>query len=170
MLHVEFVCRFSATFLYALFTLAWVDRGASGTVPLLSSMIVAILLIVSMLLFSRLVQRLSDLQIANVLHLTGDRGREVIRGMFGRLDDKATAAPKPGKRHAAAARLGLVAQTLRYSGGPRTIAKLDIDALVRQAQGAGGVIVMMCAVGDTLVEGTLLLNIHGAESKLPERA
>jgi uncharacterized membrane protein len=74
---------FIATFIYALFTLAWVDRGASGAVPLLSSVLVAIMLIVSMLLFSRLVQRLSDLQITNVLRLTGDKGREVIRDMFG---------------------------------------------------------------------------------------
>jgi uncharacterized membrane protein len=46
---------FAATFLYALFTLAWVDRGGSGTVPLLSALMVAILLIVSMLLFAMLV-------------------------------------------------------------------------------------------------------------------
>jgi uncharacterized membrane protein len=161
---------FSATFLYALFTLAWVDRGGSGTVPLLSSILVAIMLIVSMLLFSRLVQRLSDLQITNVLHLTGDKGRDVIRDMFGRLDGKVPDTQEPGRRHAAAARLGPITQTLRYSGEPRTIAKFDIDALVRQAQHAGGVIVMMCAVGDTLVEGTLLLKIHGAESELPEQS
>src|SRR5580704_12377546 len=55
---------FTAPLIYALFTLAWVDRGASGTVPLLSSILVAIMLIVSMLLFSRLVQRLSDLSVA----------------------------------------------------------------------------------------------------------
>jgi uncharacterized membrane protein len=160
---------FSATFIYALFTLAWVDRGGSGTVPLLSSVLVAIMLIASMLLFSRLVQRLSDLQITNVLHLTGDKGREVIRDMFGRPDDEPTAVQQPGKRGAAAARLGPATQTLRYSGKPRTIAKLDIESLVRQAQRAGGVVVMMCAVGDSLVEGTLLLQIHDAESRLPEK-
>src|SRR5262245_22980070 len=33
---------FAATFIYALFTLAWVDRGASGSVPLFSSLVVAI--------------------------------------------------------------------------------------------------------------------------------
>src|SRR5580700_10580759 len=37
---------FTAPLIYALFTLAWVDRGASGTVPLLSSILVAIMLIV----------------------------------------------------------------------------------------------------------------------------
>ena len=38
-----------------------------------------------------------------------------------------------------------------------------------QAQRANGVIVMRCAVGDTLVEDTLLLQIHGAEDKLSEK-
>ena len=38
---------FSATFIYALFTLAWVDRGGAGGVPLLSSLLVEVLIIVS---------------------------------------------------------------------------------------------------------------------------
>src|SRR5439155_317704 len=60
---------FSATFLYALSTLAWVDREGSGTVPLFSNIVVLILLVASMLLFSMLVQRLNDLQITNVLQM-----------------------------------------------------------------------------------------------------
>ena len=160
---------FIATFIYALFTLAWVDRGASGAVPLLSSVLVAIMLIVSMLLFSRLVQRLSDLQITNVLRLTGDKGREVIRDMFGRLDGKPTAAQPPGNGAAAAVQLGPVTQTVRYSGEPRTIGKLDIEALIRQARWAGGVIVLTCAVGDTLVDGVLLLQVHHAKHQIPEK-
>jgi uncharacterized membrane protein len=160
---------FAATFLYALFTLGWVDRGGTATVPLFSSLLVAAMLIFSMLLFSRLVQRLSDLQITSVLHLIGDKGREVIRETFREVDDKSVAAKVPARRSAESAQFGPVAQTLRYSGEPRTIAKLDVDALVRQAQRAGAVIVMTCAVGDTLVEGEVLLQIHGAESRLPEK-
>src|SRR6516164_2144620 len=76
---------FSATFMYALFSLAWIDRGQSGAVPLFSTLLVAVMLIVSMLLFARLVQRLSDLQITSVLQLIGDKGREVIRDTFQRL-------------------------------------------------------------------------------------
>src|SRR5207344_1029986 len=105
-------------------------RGGSGTVPLLSSILVAIMLIVSMLLFSRLVQRLSDLQITNVLHLTGDRGRQVIRDMFGPLGAKPAARQRSQIAPAAAAELGPPTQTLRYSGKPRTIANLDMPALV----------------------------------------
>ena len=98
---------FSATFIYALFTLAWVDRGGSAKVPLLSMLLVGIMIIVSMLLFSRSMQRLGDLQIGNVLHLLGDQGRAVIGEMFGRLDD-ASAAPHPANKrgeHGAAGRV-----------------------------------------------------------------
>jgi uncharacterized membrane protein len=157
---------FAATFIYALWTLAWVDRGASGSVPLLSSLLVVIMLVASMLLFARLVQRLTDLQITNVLRLIGDKGREVIRGMFVVVDDAGTAEAKNNRT--AAEKLGPVTQTLTYSGEPRAIARLEIDVLVRQAQQAGGAIVMTCAVGDALVEGTLLLELCGARGRLSE--
>ena len=127
------------------------------------------MLIVSMLLFSRLVQRLSDLQITNVLHLTGDKGRNVIRDMSGRLDRRHPATLEPEKRAAAGAPLGPVTQALRYFGEPRTIARLEIPALVHQAQRAGEVIVMKCAVGDTLVEGTLLLQISAPQFGFPNK-
>jgi uncharacterized membrane protein len=159
---------FSATFILALFTLAWVDRGGSGTVPLLSSIVVATMIIVSMLLFSRLVQRLSDLQVTNVLRLTGDKGREVIRNTFGPLEGKPRQPNQ--KRAASGTDLGPITQSLRYSGEPRAVANLNIPALVEQAQRVGGAIIMTCAVGDTLVEGTLLLQVQGANSPIPERA
>ncbi len=159
---------FVATFVYALFTLAWVDRGGSGKVPLFSSMLVGVMLAVSMLLFSRLVQRLNDLQITSVLRLIGDKGRAVIRDMFQHLDEKPAAEVKHAVQAALNGQLGAVTQTLRYSGEPRAIARLDIGALVRQAERVKGVIVMVCAVGDTLVEGTLLLRVHGANIPLAE--
>jgi uncharacterized membrane protein len=80
---------FIATFFYSLATLLWVDREGCGIVPLLSGGLVAGLLMLSMILFSQLVKRLSDLQITNVLHLIGNKGREVVREMFQRLDEKA---------------------------------------------------------------------------------
>jgi uncharacterized membrane protein len=65
--------------------------------------------------------------------------------------------------------LGPVVQTLRYFAPPRAITSLDIGDLVRQAQKAEAAIVMECGVGDTLVENTLLLQVHGARTVLPER-
>ena len=79
---------FTATFVYALFTLAWVDRNGSAKVPLSATLLVGIMIIISMLMFARLMQRLGDLQIGNVLHLVGDQGRAVINDMFRRLNGK----------------------------------------------------------------------------------
>jgi uncharacterized membrane protein len=159
---------FTATFVYALFTLAWVDRGGSGKVPVFSTLLVGIMIIISVLLFSRLVQRLGDLQIGNVLHLVGDQGRAVIAEMFGRPKDKS--ASRAPEATADRARLGRVTQTVKYLGKPRTIAKLDVDSLVALARQARGTIVMASAVGDTLVEGATLLHVQDSETRLPEDA
>ena len=152
---------FTATFVYALFTLAWVDRNGSAKVPLSATLLVGIMIIISMLMFARLMQRLGDLQIGNVLHLVGDQGRAVINDMFRRLNGK------PGATRVSIsdrAKLGLVTQTVKYFGKPRAIARFDVDSLVALAQKAGGTIVMACAVGDTLVEGTVLLRLHDARA------
>ena len=68
------------------------------------------------------------------------------------------------------AKLGQAIQTVKYFGKPRAIAKFDVNSLVALAQQAGGTIVMACAVGDTLVEGTVLLRLHDARASLPEEA
>ena len=159
---------FTATFIFALFTLAWVDRGGSAKVPLFSMLLVGIMIIISVLLFSRLVQRLGDLQIGNVLHLVGDQGRAVIAEMFGRPKDKS--ASRAPEATADRALLGRVTQTVKYLGKPRTIAKLDVDSLVALARQARGTIVMASAVGDTLVEGATLLHVQDSETPLPEDA
>ncbi len=154
---------FVGTFTYSLATLLWVDRGGSGTVPLFSSVLVAIMLVLSVLLFARLIQRVNDLQITNVLRTVGGRGRQVIREMFRRLDERTDLTGE-----AVAGELGPVTQTLRYSGEPRVIASIDIGDLVRQAAKAGAVIKMVYAVGDTLVDGDAVLRVHGAKAPLPE--
>ena len=53
--------------------------------PFSRRLLVGVMIIVSMLMFARLMQRLGDLQIGNVLHLVGDRGRAVISNMFRRF-------------------------------------------------------------------------------------
>jgi len=159
---------FVATFVYSLAVLAWVDRAGTGSVPLFSTMLVVIMVIVSVMLFALLVQRLNDLQISNVLHVIGDKGRQVIREMYPHRDDEKLEMQRARRDIAGDPRLGPVTQTLTYSGKPRTIASYDIDALVREAQGADAVIVMASAVGDTLVENALILRVHGGTTTLPE--
>src|SRR5262252_8902406 len=58
---------FTATFLYALAALAWVDRGGSGRVPLVGVVVVGLLLIVSVMMFISLIQRLGMLQVNRML-------------------------------------------------------------------------------------------------------
>jgi uncharacterized membrane protein len=158
---------FIATFLYAIAALAWTDRGGSGKVALFSVLLVQVLLIFSMVAFARLVNRLNDLQIGNVLHFIGRQGREVVGEMFPRLDAPGRATPPSWSIAAERARQRPLMQTLRYSGEPWTVARFDIDALVRQARAADAVIVMECAVGDALAEDTVLMRVHGGTA-LPE--
>jgi uncharacterized membrane protein len=160
---------FTATFIYALFTLAWIDRAATGTVPLFSCLLVAVMLIVSMLLFALLVQRLTDLQITNVLQLIGDRGREVIRDLFRDFDKNSAGKLAYASKSAAQIPLPPTTQAVVYSGYPRTIARLDAKALVQQAQGNDAIIEMVSAVGDTLLVGSTVLRIRGAKDKLAEK-
>jgi uncharacterized membrane protein len=157
------------TFLYALETLGWVDRGGSGSVPRLSILLVAVLLMISMILFARLVRGLSDLQVTNTLQTVGAQGREVIRAMFAEHREKA-ASELPKRRRASRTALGPVTQMLQYAGEPRTITRFDIAALVSAAEAAGAVIVMDCAVGDTLVSDEILLRVHGAGQRVPDAA
>jgi uncharacterized membrane protein len=159
---------FFATFTYSLVVLMWTDRGGSGTVPQFSTTLVTTLLIVSMIAFAKLIQNLNKLQIHNVLQFTGARGRAVIRTMFVPIANSAN-----GEQRAAvdaASDLGPVTQTITYSGEPRVIARLDIGAMVRLAQSANAVMVLECGVGETLVDDTTLIHVHGATHPLPERA
>jgi uncharacterized membrane protein len=160
---------FVATFIYALCELAWVDREGSGKVPLWSSLVVVVLVILSMVLFARLIQRLNDLQISSVLKTIGDRGRATIRDMFRRLDEAAerTGAAAPVVDES---RLGPATQTITYTGDPRVIAELEVRRLVRLAQQGKAVIVMASAVGDTVFDGNSLLTVHGGDAPLDELA
>jgi uncharacterized membrane protein len=65
--------------------------------------------------------------------------------------------------------LGPPTQTLTHSGEPRAITRFDLDALVRIAQAADAVVAIECGVGDTVVEGTVLLRVYGATRKLPKQ-
>jgi uncharacterized membrane protein len=158
---------FFATFTYSLAALNWTDRDGSGTVPLFSTLLVGILLIVSMLAFSRLVQSLSDLQIHNVLRAIGARGRTVIREMFphsaGVVSEGSEENIEPSPD------LGPVTQTLVYTGEPYVIASFNTDMLIKLAQSVNGVMAIECGVGETLAEGTVLLRVYGATRQLLER-
>ncbi len=126
---------FVATFMYSLSTLAWIDRTGAGRVPLVSSMFVAVMVAISVLLLSWLVQRLNTLQITQVLRIIGDTGRQVIGDTYkpvARSEGQETpiTVAQPSASPAALA--------LRHVGEPRIVTSIDIAALAREAQRFNG--------------------------------
>jgi uncharacterized membrane protein len=73
---------FTATFLYAIAALAWVDRSGSGKVPFLSAWLVVALLLASMGMFIGLIQRIGLLQVNRMLTFTSGQGRQVITKIY----------------------------------------------------------------------------------------
>jgi uncharacterized membrane protein len=158
---------FSATFVYALATLPYVDRNRDGAIPYFSTLAVGVLLALSVILLALLVHSLGGLQITHVLRVVGDKARKVIHEMFPLSDSKVSVQTKALKEQAERIQSGTPLQTLTYSGQPRAISFFDVATCVRFAQDATAVIVMDCTVGDTVAEGAPLMRIFGAE-RIPD--
>ena len=77
---------FTATFLYALGAIAWLDRNHSGNTPFFSGWLVVVLMFASVAMLVALVDRISMFQVRRMLSLTGDHGRLVIESMYSSLE------------------------------------------------------------------------------------
>jgi uncharacterized membrane protein len=157
---------FTATFIYSLSALGWVDRGGSGRVPFFSTWLVIILVVASVMFLGLLVQRLALLQVVGAMRFISHKGREVIGEIYPLLPQQRTLedSTKP-----VAADLP-VTQAVIHSGEPMAIAKYDLQKLVGLAKRAEGVIVMPFAVGDIVMEGEAFLTLQGGRVLLPEHA
>lgn len=153
---------FSATFLYAIAALAWLDRSGSGRVPFLSSGIVIALLLGSVGMFVALIQRIGLLQINRMLIFTGDHGRNVIQSLYAPLGQ--LSGPVYPENDTTA----LPTQTLVHHGHPLTLQAVNIAKLIELARSCGGRIDTVAAVGDCILEGMPLLQIFGSASRVPE--
>jgi uncharacterized membrane protein len=156
---------FTATFIYAIAALSWVDRGGTGKVPLLTVWAAIVLLLVSVVFFVMLVERLGMLQISRVLAYAGDQGRAVIERDYAPLSEGKAEAD----RAIPTGELPAASQILSHHGGPAVIQAFDLHGLVRLAEREGVVIAMAGAVGDTLADGMPLLRVHGGARPVPER-
>ena len=155
---------FTATFLYAIAALAWVDRDNDRGVPLLSAAVVVLCLVASIGTFIALVKRVTLLQVNRMLTFTGDQGRRVIAAVYrdGRTDTPESAAPE--------AAAGPPTQMLAHRGRPQAIQAIDGAALVTLARGADARIDVTVAVGDTVIESTPLLRVYGGTRPIDEQA
>jgi uncharacterized membrane protein len=153
---------FTATFLYAIAALSWLDRGNSRKVLLLNALTVVVLLLASVAMFAALIQRVSLLQINRMLLFTGNQGRKVIDQLYGRL------APSSAKTRPLSNIKPMPAQIVLHRGRPQALQEIDIKKLVELARQHDGHIEAVAAVGDTVLEGTALLHVYNVRSRIPE--
>ena len=154
---------FTATFLYALASLAWVDRHGSGRVPIIGITIITTLLVVSIFMFVALIQRVGMLQVNHMLVFTGDQGREIIETIYPPIQ----ARPSPGSAEI----LQLpCCQTLSHHGKPRVLQAIDIPSLLEVAGRADCVVEVTAQVGDSVLDSTPILRVFGANGAVAEAA
>ena len=154
---------FTATFIYALAALLWVDRVQVGHVPFFASWLVILLVIASVVVLARLVQRLSLLKISNVLAYVGKTGRRVIAQMYPLRDG--AVLERNGKRPVLAAP---IRQTIYHRGVPKIIGAFDLEALVALAAQYDAAIELVEAVGEAVTDGAPILHVHGGKDSIPE--
>jgi uncharacterized membrane protein len=145
---------FTATFLYSLTALAWVDRNGTGRVPLSGLWMVVALLLASIVMLMALIHQTGRLQVNRILIFTGDQGREIIESLYPSIE----IPMDPGLREID--RMSR-AQTLLHQGTPRTLQAVDIPVLVQLATCSGSVIEMLAAVGDSVLNSTPILRVIG---------
>jgi uncharacterized membrane protein len=155
---------FSATFLYAIAAMAWVERGGAPGTPFVSGWLVICLLLASVAMFIALIEKLSLLQIHRMLGFTADHGRCVIDETYPPFD-AAVAMPDAQEFQSLPVTL-----TVSHVGRPRTVQAVDTSALLDIAAAAGAVVVVIAAAGDTLVESCVMLRVHSGRGNLDERA
>jgi uncharacterized membrane protein len=155
---------FTATFLYSLAAIAFLDRNRAGGVPFFSGWLVILLMFASVAMLVALVGRMSMFQIRRVLTLTGNYGRSVIETMYPPLEaPMVTAALEELQQFPQT-------QTLLHTGRPRAIQNLDQKALLALAAAAGGIIEVVSSAGDFVVKGTVLLRVYGGSRQIDEKA
>jgi uncharacterized membrane protein len=151
---------FTATFLYAVAALAWVDRGEASRVPLISAWMVIALLLASIGMFIALIQRIALLQIQRMLTFVGDRGREVIAELY----PQPYAAGTPDGRGTVA--VSGPAQVVTHHGRPCAVQAIDAARLMTLSCAANGTIEVLVAVGDTVIESSPLLRVSNAQGPI----
>jgi len=154
---------FTATFIYALGAIAWLDRNHSGNTPFFSGWLVIILLLASVVMLIALIDRISLFQIRRMLSLTGDHGRHVIEAMYPLAEaPTAIAAPEELEQYP-------LTQTVLHIGKPRAIQWLDEKTLLTLSSTAGGIVEVASSAGDFVVEGTPLLRVYGGTQHIDEK-
>jgi uncharacterized membrane protein len=155
---------FTATFLYAIADMAWIDRAASGRVPFFSTWLVLLLTLASVGMFVALIQRIALLQISRMLAFTGNLGRQVIERMYPPLETPPSIARADEFADLA------VTQIVTHSREPQALQAMDMPELLALAEQTGGCVEVLVSVGDTFITGMPLLRVFGGKHLVKDEA
>ncbi len=154
---------FMATFIYALGVLRVVGTGTDAAfVPNNSVSVAVLLLLLSMLMFLRLISRTTQgLRVASVLADLGDEARKVM--------DRAYPEPFEGPPDGAVLPRLEEGRTVTYRGEPGVVQSIDVRALVEHARQADAVIVLVPRFGELVADGAALFTVHGEQKPLDDQ-
>ncbi len=147
---------FIATFLYALMVLRTIGlSGESAFVPNNSITVSLLLLVVSMVMFLRLIHTTTQgIRVAAVVKDLGKSGAEVIEAFY---PDPAVDPADAGSQLPDPESSGIV----EFRGDAGVLQSVDADGLVRMARESGVVLELLRPIGDLLAEGTPLFRVYG---------
>jgi len=152
---------FIATFIYALLTLTTSEQLLTGSKIDYAIILVLAGLLGSMALFLGLIQRLSLLQVSNILNEIGNRARQVIDEVYPHPYENED-GPSPHRDED----LPEASQTIHYHGGPAILQTIHFEALLRLAVRLKAVIEVEYAIGDTVADNAALLTVYGGKRNI----
>ena len=115
-------------------------------------------------MFIALVDRISLLQIHRMLAFAGTQRREVVETMYPPIEAPAALVEPEEYRKFP------VKQKLLYRGRPLVIQAIDEVKLQSLASSSGGIVEVVAAVGDTMMEGMELLRVYGSKEEINDQA
>ena len=155
---------FMATFIYALVVLRVVGTAENQDfVPDNAVSVALLLLLLSMLMFLRLISRTTQgLRVAAVLRDLGRDARRIVDKVYpepvGEGDDDHHPGQEPG---------GPV-RTVSYRGEPGVVQSVDRDGLIERGASAGTVIELVPRIGELVADGSALFRVHGDAEGIDE--
>jgi uncharacterized membrane protein len=154
---------FMATFIYALLVLRTVGTAADQSfVPSNSISVALLLLLLSMIMFLRLISRTTQgLRVAAVLHELGRDAREVIDRVYPEPAGEDEGAPPPLPRSQPRA--------VPHRGEPGVLQSVDTRGLVARAAEAECVIELVPRVGDLLARDAPVFRVHDDGGAVDDR-
>ncbi len=156
---------FMATFIYALMVLRTIGLSNDPKfVPDISISIALLWLLLSMIMFLRLISRTTQgLRVAAVVRELGRDGATVILRSYPDLAiDDASVDPPAGP-------LAAPSKVVTYIGRPGVLQSVDTNGLVRIARDADVVLELLPAVGDPILPDAPLFRVHGQGDVEDER-